>query len=1355
MAPSPEPAAAQSLRVLLLVGDPRLRLRILATLRDGGFEATFTIAESAGQLCAALAAAHWDVVLADFELRPCSGLAVVHQVRASPAGPPVILICGAIGEEAAVDAIHQGASDCIRRARIPARLAQSVRARLREQDNQARQPFPRGHAALLAQQGLQAVTDLPVAVYTCDMDGRIRAYNREAARIWGCHPDIGMPIWHAGWKAFTPQGRPIGAGEWHAAVALRNAVPVIHTSITIERQDGSVRHVAPHPQVLRDASGQACGVLDTWLDLTDRKHQEQRLLQSDATARSMFDNSPVALVMQRPLSAITAVNNGFLALTGYSRAEVVGRTVEELQLVVNDALAQQMDARLRATGSVSSMEIHVRRKDGSVGRTLVSSAKVMIAGAEQTLSSYSDITAQVQALEQTRLAQQALQSISQGVLISGPDRLILSANKAFEAMTGYCEQELLGRSCTFLQGAQTDPNTVLAMRRALAAGQPFRAEICNYRKDATPFWNALSIDPVHDAQGQLTHFVAIQRDVTQAREQQLQLQLANQTFDQAREGVLVTNANGDIVMVNKACCKITGYQPHEVLSHNPRILSSGRHDRHFYASMWFQVKTSGHWLGEIWNRRKDGAEYLASLSLTVLRDAQGQVTHYVGTMLDVTEERATRAQLDWLHHFDALTGLANRTLLRERCDHDIRVARREGRSVAMLVVGLDRFSIINDAMGFAVGDKMLAEVARRFSHSVREQDTVARHSGDEFVLVLPGETPHGACALADQLRQVVAYPVQADGSELTTNVSIGIAFFPDDGQDFETLVGSAQVAMHKSKERGGNQRQCYRADMSESTIAKIAVIAALRSAIRLDQLALHYQPFADMQTGRIGGMEALLRWTHPELGRVSPATFIPMAEQSGLIIEIGYWVLRRACQDVQHWREQGLAVPPVSVNLSPNQIRDPDLVPNIVAIMNEFDVDPGLICLELTESAMMEDVAHSERVMHALKEFGVGLALDDFGTGYSSLSHLQRFPFDKVKIDQSFVRDIQTSSQDAVIAKVVISMAHGLGLRVVAEGVETEMQCEFMRRHVCDEIQGYFFARPMPAAELGVLLREDRRLPPHLIRLQSRPRTMLLVDDDPAVVGALEQLLQRDGYQIQTANSGPQGLALMAAKPVDVIVSSQRLPGMTGVEFLRQARLLHPDAIGVVLSGHTDLQAVTDAIGEGVVYRFMVKPWDDAQLRAFIAQAFRHKELGDENAQLNIQIRSTNQELAESNRKLQEALDQKQRTLTQGQRNLDVVREALQNMPLPVLAIDEEGLIAFANIRAEQLYSDTGPLLGNELPLQLPALDALIADLPQAVAGQIQVAGQPYLVRWHALGESSTSLGKIVTLTPDMTGTAR
>ncbi|HRA62427.1 MAG TPA: EAL domain-containing protein, partial [Burkholderiaceae bacterium] len=380
------------------------------------------------------------------------------------------------------------------------------------------------------------------------------------------------------------------------------------------------------------------------------------------------------------------------------------------------------------------------------------------------------------------------------------------------------------------------------------------------------------------------------------------------------------------------------------------------------------------------------------------------------------------------------------------------------------------------------------------------------------------------------------------------------------------------------------------------------------------------------------------------------------------------------------------------------------------------------------------------------------LSLDDFGTGYSSLSYLKRFPFDKVKIDQSFVRDINVNSQDAVIAKVVISMAHGLGLRVIAEGVETELQCEFLRSNVCDEIQGYFFSRPIPASAMEALLREDRRLPAHLVRVQAKHRTVLLVDDEPNVLAALKRLLRADGYRILSASSGQEGLDILASQKVDIIVSDQRMPGMTGVQFLRQAKALHPQTIRIVLSGHTELQSVTDAINEGAVYRFLTKPWDDAQLREFIEQAFQHKELADENETLSIKILTANQELATSNRQLQEVLEHKQRALVRGEQNLDVLREALMHVDLPVLAVDDDGVVAFANARADALSSQAQPLLGNRLADCLPSLEALLgSDALQH--GQLMMPdGQAYQARWHAMGSASNSRGKVITLIPVRAG---
>ncbi len=945
-------------------------------------------------------------------------------------------------------------------------------------------------------------------------------------------------------------------------------------------------------------------------------------------------------------------------------------------------------------------------------------------------------------------------SISQGVLISDRHRMTISVNDAFETMTGYTRQEMAGRPCSILQGADTDPITVLALRAALDAGQAFNGDLLNYRKDGTRFWNALSIHPVRDDQGRLTHFVGIQRNVTEKRAQDAQLKLAARVFAQSREGVVITDAHNAVVMVNQAFCDITGFAVADVLGRNPRDFAGETQDEAAYRAKWKTIMDEGIWQGETVGRRQDGSVYPEWLTVSALRDETGQICNYVRTFSDLSAQQAANERIDWLSRYDPLTALPNRSLLAERCRHDMTVAAREERGVAMMVLGIDHFKAINELQGNDVGDKLLRKIAARLTHALREQDTVARVGGDEFAMVLPGETPDGASQLAQRLLATLVRPFEVNDTLVNITASIGVSLYRTDGENFEALFSSAQVAMHQAKEGGRGNYRFYSAELFRNTMEQAAMIDALRGAAQLNQLRLHYQPFVDLQSGCIGGMEALLRWTHPELGAVSPGLFIPLAERSGLIVDIDDWVLRQACRDLSHWRSQGITVPTVSVNLSPTQFRDPALLAKIDAALHEFDVDAHSICLELTEGAVMDDVGRSEKVMRAMKERGLQLSLDDFGTGYSSLSYLKLFPFDKVKIDQSFVRDIASNTQDAVIAKVVISMAHGLGLRVVAEGVETEAQCEFMRANVCDEIQGYFFSRPVPADAMQALLLEDRRLPPHLVRVQVRLRTLLLVDDEPNVIAALKRLLRDDGYQILSASSGPQGLDLLTRHPVDLIVSDQRMPGMTGVQFLRQAKQLYPDTIRIVLSGHTELQSVTDAINEGSIYRFLTKPWDDEQLRGFIKDAFQHKELADENEQLNLKIRTANQELASSNRQLQEVIQNKQSQLTRGQQSLNVMQDALQNIPMPVLALDDAGVIAFANDLAHHIYRDAGPLLANALAQVLPELDAVVGGQIRGRHGRIVVGQQQYEVSWNPMGTSSTSIGKIVMLCPQLQETA-
>ncbi|MBU4018465.1 EAL domain-containing protein [Rhodoferax sp.] len=588
--------------------------------------------------------------------------------------------------------------------------------------------------------------------------------------------------------------------------------------------------------------------------------------------------------------------------------------------------------------------------------------------------------------------------------------------------------------------------------------------------------------PLRDGNGQVIGLFGISRDITERKAQEQQLQLAAQVFAQSREGIIVTDAQGDILMVNRAFTEITGYNEAQALGRNPRILKSDRQSAAFYLDMWAALTATGHWAGEIWNRHQSGTLYPEWLAISALRDGHDQTTHYVASFTDLSSTKAAESRIQWLSHFDPITGLANRTLLQDRCEQSIAMVQRAGEPLTLLMASIDNFKAINDILGHQAGDAILNEMAKRLSATVRDQDTVAHLSGKDFVLVLPGTPSGGAAHLAAQLLWKLAQPYDLGDQETNLSASIGIASYPDNGLDFAQLLNSAEVAMHTAQAKGRDSFAFYSADLYVQVLAHDHMIKALRQAITLDQLQLLYQPQVDLQSGRICGMEALLRWQHPELGAVSPAQFIPLAEESGLIIGIGEWVLRRACQDIRRWLDHGIKVPHVAVNASPLQFRDNNLVEQVQAALAESQIDPTLIYIEVTESALMDDVPQSEAMLRSLKELGIKLSLDDFGTGYSSLSYLKRFPFDQVKIDQSFVRDVATNPSDTMLVKVIVSMAHGFGMKVIAEGVETEAQCAILSSSACDEIQGYFFSRPISAQAMEELLGQARQLPAHLRR---------------------------------------------------------------------------------------------------------------------------------------------------------------------------------------------------------------------------------------------------------------------------------
>lgn len=555
---------------------------------------------------------------------------------------------------------------------------------------------------------------------------------------------------------------------------------------------------------------------------------------------------------------------------------------------------------------------------------------------------------------------------------------------------------------------------------------------------------------------------------------EMQLQLAAKVFAQGGEAIMITDKQGHIVRVNHAFNRITGYSEAEALGHNPNMLASGRHDSDFFRAMWETIHAHGHWQGEVWNRHKDGSLYPEWLSISLLRDSSGAVTNYVAIATDISKHKKDEAHIRLLVDFDPLTGLPNRRLLQDRVDSALSHAQRHSEPLALMFLDLDRFKNVNDSLGHHLGDELLIQVAQRLKSVLREEDTVCRLGGDEFVLLCPGVDATGAAHVANKVLEITAQRYLIEQQELAITFSIGIALYPTDGDSFETLSMSADTAMYRAKQGGRNTFRFFTAEMQAQSSRTLQLENGLRRALELQQLHLVYQPQVSLQDGRVVGMEVLLRWQHPTLGKVSPAEFIPVAEDSGLILPIGEWVLRTAVRQLRVWLDAKLPVPQMAVNLSAVQFRHANLPDLVSQVLAEVGLPPQYLELELTEGVAMNDPVGAIAVMNKLHERGVRMSIDDFGTGYSSLNYLKRFSVYKLKIDQSFVRDITDDPDDKAIVAAIIALAHSLGFLTIAEGVETEGQLAFLRAQGCDEVQGYFYSEPLLADQFEAFVRQHQ-----------------------------------------------------------------------------------------------------------------------------------------------------------------------------------------------------------------------------------------------------------------------------------------
>ncbi len=565
-------------------------------------------------------------------------------------------------------------------------------------------------------------------------------------------------------------------------------------------------------------------------------------------------------------------------------------------------------------------------------------------------------------------------------------------------------------------------------------------------------------------------------DITQRKESEAQLQQAVQIIEHTMEAIVITDINGIITSVNPAFCKITGYSSSEALGQHIDLITSDQHPSDFFRVQLKSIQKAGFWRGEIWSQRASGEIYPAWVTISCARDDQGQLSNYVGVFSDISSIKQSQTKLEHLAHHDSLTNLPNRLLFEDRLQHAISQSKRQHQQLAVLFLDLDRFKNINDTLGHTMGDELLKEVAKRLQSILRDEDTAARLGGDEFTILVENlEDPSQAAVVAAKIQESFKTPYQIAGRELHITTSIGISIYPDDGLTVADLTKNADAAMYQAKEQGRNNYRYYTSELTRTAFERLLLETELRTAIEKDELLLYYQPQISLQTGEMTGAEAVLRWHHPRLGIIPPARFIPLAEESGLIHEIGHWVLKEACDQTYYLHRQGLFQGRMAINLSVRQIMQTDLILRFEQIIGESNCPPELLQLEVTEGIFMGQMQQSVPVLNVFKKLGVSIAIDDFGTGYSSLSYLKQLPIDKLKIDRSFIRDLPHDSDAIAITQAIISLGKNLALSIVAEGVETLAQQTLLQKMGCEEGQGYLYSPPVPSNAFEEMLLEGSR----------------------------------------------------------------------------------------------------------------------------------------------------------------------------------------------------------------------------------------------------------------------------------------
>jgi diguanylate cyclase (GGDEF)-like protein/PAS domain S-box-containing protein len=916
----------------------------------------------------------------------------------------------------------------------------------------------------------------------------------------------------------------------HIATCERHE-PFRNFEYEIPSADGITQYFSISGTPVFDKQGGFAGYHGNGSNITDLRIAELAIKESQRRLSQIVDGSSIPTFVIDADHQVTHWNQACEKLTGFSAGQMLGSkevwrafylaprpTMADLVMsgATDATVAEHYDKFSRSSliaGAVEAENFHPGM--GESGRWLYFTAAPLrdadgqLSGAIETLQDVTERRRDQQLLEdrsaalqeaysemenrvaertaelsqQLGLMQQLIEAIPGPVFYKDTESRYLGCNSAFEAFSGLSASALIGKKTDDLFPE------LLADAHVAVDRELFDKPGAKVYESALCFANGEMRDVMlHKAtftrpDGSVGGLIGLMLDITERKRMEDDLRQAATVFDNSAEGVTISMPDGTIIAVNRAFTRITGYAADEVIGRNPRMFQSGRHDKKFYREMWDAIAAYGRWQGEVWNRRKNGEVFPEWISITAVRDKEGRLTNYVATFSDITHQKLAEEKIQLLAFSDPLTSLPNRRLLLDRLEHALVVSARNKRHGALFFIDLDDFKALNDTRGHHLGDLLLKQVALRIVSCVREGDTVARLGGDEFVVMLEdlGDGALEATAQAESVGAKILATLNAPYLLLDfphhSTASIGVTLFGEHQSTLEALLKQADLAMYRAKASGRNALRFFDPGMEAAVAARVAMEGDLREGLLQEQFILHYQAQVD-HTSRVTGAEALVRWQHPQRGMVSPAEFIPLAEQTGLILPLGLWVLETACTQLSLWAKQPeTAHLSLAVNVSAHQFRQQGFVAEVLAVLERSAARPERLKLELTESLLLDDVEDIIAKMAALKASGVCFSLDDFGTGYSSLSYLKRLPLDQLKIDQSFVRDVLTDPNNAAIARTIVALAHSLGMGVIAEGVETEAQLHFLASHGCHAYQGYLFSRPLPVDAFELFLQRGVRLP--------------------------------------------------------------------------------------------------------------------------------------------------------------------------------------------------------------------------------------------------------------------------------------